>query len=109
MSQHDEKLKALLQQWRDIEPPPAFEANVWQRIRSAQLTQSERMPVIAWIWQAIRQPAFSMGVSVAVVIGAMTGFHSAPPPTTTMYAEMGFLSPGTLSGSYARLAAGESR
>lgn len=109
MSQNDEKLKALLQHWREIEPPANFEANVWRRIRLAQTEQPERITLTEWLRRLIWQPAFSVGVAVAVVIGVWGGMRSAPPSTATDYAEVGFLSPGTLAGSYARLAAGESR
>jgi hypothetical protein len=109
MSPNDEKLKALLQQWRDIAPPANFEANVWRQIRLAQARQAARITIAEWLRRLVWQPAFSVGVAVAVVIGVWGGMHSAPPSTATHYAEVGFLSPGTLAGSYARLAGGESR
>ena len=35
MNQNDDKLSALLKQWREIEPRGNFEANVWRQIRTA--------------------------------------------------------------------------
>src|SRR6266481_1385226 len=41
MNQNDNRLSALLKQWRDIEPPPNFEANVWRQIRVAAVPAVE--------------------------------------------------------------------
>src|ERR1043166_4010163 len=39
MNQHNDKLRALLRQWREIEPRGNFEASVWRRIWKAAARQ----------------------------------------------------------------------
>jgi len=102
-------LNQLLRHWRDIEPPGNFEANVWRRIRRASAEQPVRVNLTNWLRDLVWQPAFAVAIAMAVVIGVTGGMRSASTPTTTTATEVGFLSPGTLAGSYARLAAGVSR
>jgi hypothetical protein len=83
---NDPELSKLLRQWRDLEPPGNFEANVRRRIR---LATPESKPI--WLWR----PAFA-AVALSVVIGASAGILSFSRP----HSEMEFLSPGTLAGSY---------
>src|ERR1035438_1561092 len=58
MNQNDNKLRALLKQWRDIEPQGNFEANVWRRIRVAADQHPERMSVLDAIGRLLWQPAW---------------------------------------------------
>jgi anti-sigma factor RsiW len=103
MNGNDDKLKALLRQWRDIEPKTNFEANVWRRIRLAE--QPENRSIIGWLQRLIWQPAFSVvtAIAVAALVGAWSGTRSAPQSTAQEQSELGFLSSGTLAGSYAQL------
>lgn len=104
----DDQLSALLRQWRDIEAPGNFEANVWRRIRLAQAEPPARITLAEWLRQLVWQPAFSVGVALAIVIGAVGGMRAAPVPATRAHPEVGFLSAGTLAGGYTQLIAGDS-
>ena len=105
MNGYDDKLKALLKQWRDIEPKANFEANVWRRIRLAEAEQPESVTIVGWLQRLLWQPAFSVvaAVAVAVAVGAWGGVRSAPQRPDRQQSELGFLSTGTLAGSYAHL------
>ena len=106
MNNQDDKLRALLKQWGDIEPRTGFEANVWRRIRQAQAAEPERVTIAEWFRRGWWQPAWAVtaAVTVSVVIGTAAGLRTAPQPATTARQEMGFLSAGTLAGGYAKLA-----
>ncbi len=105
MNGHDDRLRALLRQWRDIEPPANFEANVRRRIR---LTQSEEPERITWAaaWQRLLWRP-SLAVAVAVVVSASVSFWAKPAGPARM--ELGFLSAGTLTGGYLQATAKEAR
>ena len=111
MNQNDDKLRALLKQWRDIEPSGNFEANVWRRIRLAEAPEPARITFIELLRRLVTQPAWS--VAVAVVIGLTAGIWggvaSVPRQQDTSKAELQFLASGTLAGSYAQMAAKETR
>lgn len=109
MSQDDKKLSALLKEWRDIEPSGSFEADVRRRIRLAQAEEPELISVSDWLRWLFRQPAFSTAVAVAIVIGAIGGMRSNQRSRSAPHPEVGFLSSGTLAGSYAQLVTGDSR
>ena len=96
MNENDEQLKALLQQWREIEPRGDFESAVWRRIRLAEAGK----PARGWWWDWLPHPA--LATVAAVVIGAAIGvaggaFSVAPSRG------IGLLGPDTLAGSYVRL------
>lgn len=96
MNDYDDKLHALLRQWRDIEPAGSFEANVWRRIR-----QSARPEPVGWRdW--LPQPAWGLAaaVIVGVVVGAGSGWLAAP--VTPAAEQLGFLAPQTLTGALRR-------
>jgi len=103
MSGNDDKLKTLLKQWREIDPKTNFEANVWRRIRLAE--QSEQATITGWLQRLLWQPEFSVvaAIAVAVAIGAWGGVRSTPQSMVERPTELGFLSSGTLAGSYAQL------
>jgi hypothetical protein len=88
---NDEQLKALLQQWQDIEPAGNFEINVRRRIRLAPPS-----PPPTWLWR----PALAAALALGVIIGSSAGILSSGHQR----AEMQFMSAGTLAGGYARLA-----
>ncbi|HVM60753.1 MAG TPA: hypothetical protein VMV72_07785 [Verrucomicrobiae bacterium] len=103
MNQNDDKLRALLRQWRDIEPRGNFEANVWRQIR---LAAAERPARLSLLFEAIGpllwQPAWSVTAALllATVVGLWGGIASTPRHTDAARAELQFMAPGTLTGSY---------
>ena len=111
MNQNDDKLKAWLQQWRDIEPKGNFEANVWRQIRTAAAERPERVSLVEAIGRLLWQPEWSMAVAllVAVAVGVWGGVAFRSPRTDTTKAELQFLAPGTLAGSYLQMETKETR
>ena len=111
MNQHDDKLRALLRRWRDIEPRGHFEANVWRQIRMSAAERRERVSLVEAMERLLRRPAWSVSAAlmVAVVVGIWGGVASAPRQTDASKAELQFLASGTLAGSYLQMGAKESR
>ena len=111
MNQNDDKLRALLQQWRDIEPKGNFETNVWRQIRTAAAERAERVSLVEAIGRLLWQPGWSVALAlfVAVVVGVWGGVASMSPRTDTTKAELQFLSSGTLAGSYLQMGTKETR
>lgn len=109
MNQNDDKLRALLKQWRDIEPQGNFEANVWRRIRVAAEPHPERVSLIEAIGRLLWQPAWSVAAALfmAALVGVWGGVATMSRPADTSRAELQFLAPGTLAGSYLQGAAKE--
>ena len=106
MNQHDEKLSALLKQWRDIEPKANFEANVLRRIRLAQAPEAERIAGIELWRRLFSQPVLVRAAAVIVagmIVGATAGVVSAPRPLAQAHSDFGFLSGATLAGGYLKL------
>ena len=111
MNQNDDKLSALLKKWRDIEPRGNFESNVWRQIRTAAEPAVETVNWIDLIGRLLWQPAWSVvaAMVVAVIVGVWGGIASVPRPIDRPTAELQFLSPGTLAGSYLQSSAKELR
>jgi hypothetical protein len=111
MNQNDDKLRALLKQWRDIEPSGNFEANVWRRIRVTADRRPERISLIDAIGWLLWQPVWSVAVALflAVLVGAWGGIASTSRPADTSLVELQFMARGTLAGSYLQGTAKESR
>jgi hypothetical protein len=111
MKQNDDKLNVLLKQWRDVEPPASFEANVWRQIRTSRAEQPERVSLVDLIGRLLWQPAWSMAAALAVaaIVGIWGGVASAPRHQDASKAELQFLSSGTLAGSYLQMATKEAR
>ena len=111
MNQKDDKLSALLKKWRDIEPRGNFEANVWRQIRTAAEPAVETVNWIDLIGRLLWQPAWSVvaAMVVAVIVGVWGGIASVPRPIDRPTAELQFLSPGTLAGSYAQMPSKEAK
>lgn len=111
MNQNDEKLSALLKQWRGIEPKANFETDVWRRIRSAQTEEPERVSLIDLLRQLLWRPtlAVSTAAIVSVMIGLSGGLLTASKSTMTARSEMRFMSAGTLAGGYVQLTAERGR
>jgi hypothetical protein len=111
MNQNDDSLRALLKQWREIEPRGNFEANVWRQIRVAAEPAVETANWIDLIGRLLWHPAWSVvaAMVVALVVGVWGGIASAPRPIDRPTAELQFLSPGTLAGSYTQMPAKETK
>ncbi|MGD1018097.1 MAG: hypothetical protein ABSA12_02135 [Verrucomicrobiia bacterium] len=109
MNENDDKLRALLRQWRDIEPQGNFEADVWRRIRVAAAVYPERVSLIEAMGRLLWQPAWSVAAAlfVAALVGVWGGVATTSRPADTSRAELQFLAPGTLAGSYLQGAAKE--
>lgn len=101
----------LLKKWRDIEPKANFEANVWRRIRASRAEQSERVNLIDLIGRLLWQPAWSLAAAlvVALAVGIWGGVVSVPHRADASKAELQFLAPGTLAGSYLQMGVKETR
>ena len=110
MNQNDDKLRALLKQWRGIGPKANFEANVWRRIRLAPDKRPLRIGLIETMGQLLCQPAWSVAAAllVATLVGVWGGVVSTPRQTNTTQTELQFLGSGTLAGSYLQTAVKES-
>ena len=102
MNQNDKKLRALLRQWRDIEPRGNFEANVWRQIRLAADKRPTRLSLFEAMGRLLWQPAWSVAAAVllATFVGVWGGVASVPRRTDAARAELQFMAPGTLTGSY---------
>jgi hypothetical protein len=111
MNQNDDKLRALLRQWRDIEPRGSFEANVWRQIRTAAAERREGMSLVEAIGRLLWQPAWSVAAALvlALALGVWSGVASNPRPADTSGAELQFLASGTLAGSYLEMGGNRSR
>ena len=111
MNQNDDRLRALLKQWREIEPRGNFEANVWRQIRLAAEPTVETVNWIDLIGRLLWQPAWSVvaAMAVALVVGVWGGIASVPRPIDRPTAELQFLSPGTLAGSYTQMPSKETK
>ena len=110
MNQQEDKLEALLHQWRDIEPPVNFQAQVWRRIhRTVAPAETDFIPWLMRQW--LPQPALAAGIAaaMAVVVGVWGGLSTASRPAHHGVAEIGFLGSGTLAGGYLRAASGGER
>jgi hypothetical protein len=107
----DDRLDALLSQWRAIEPAADFEAGVWRRIRSAAAAEPHGLTLIDimrdWI---VPQPAWSSAIAAAaaILIGIWAG-SSAPSARAGRQAAEPLLQAQTLAGSYLTMVTGETR
>lgn len=111
MNQNDDKLRALLRRWRDIEPQGNFEANVWRRIHVAADQHPERISLIEAMGRLLWHPAWSVAAAlfVAAVVGVWGGVATTSRPADTSRAELQFMAPGTLTGSYLQGAVKDAR
>jgi hypothetical protein len=107
----DERLTALLSEWKGIEPRGTFHAAVWRRIRVASAAESRGLSLIATVRERmLPKPAWAtaMAVIVAVFIGLWAGF-SGPAPRYANQAGQPLLNRQTLAGSYLAMVEGEAR
>ena len=111
MKRNDDKLDALLKQWRNIEPRGNFEANVWRRIRTSRAEQPGRVTLIELIGGLLWQRAWSVAAAliIAITAGIWGGIASVSRGQDTAKAELQFLAPGTLAGSYLQMTGKETQ
>ena len=106
MNPNEDKLSALLKQWRPIEPPASFETDVWRRLRLAQTAAPTPVSLVDLLRQLWQRPALAISAAamVSVLIGVSAGLLTASRPVPSARSEMQFLSAGTLAGGYVQLA-----
>jgi len=108
MNGNDDKLKALLRQWQDIEPRAGFEVSVWRRIRANRADRTDRVTLIEVIGRWLWRPATAVAVTIvaSVIIGSSAGALSGRRAASIMPGELQFLGSGTLAGGYVRASSG---
>jgi hypothetical protein len=102
MSNQDEQLHRLLQQWKAIEPPANFDAQVWQRIQAGTDHRTVRPTLTGWLRDLLPRPAFALPAAVVLglIIGIGSGLFSVPVRPHTE--QLSFLAPDTLAGALRR-------
>ena len=103
----DDKLNKVLRQWRDIEPSANFEAHVHRRIHLAAAEEPEWISIVEWAHRLMWRPALAAVAAVIVVtsiIGSSAGVLTTRRTVSMGNSEMQFLSAGTLTGGYIKLA-----
>ena len=71
MNPNDDKLRALLNQWRGIEPKASFETDVWRRLRLAQTAEPARVSLFDLLRQMLWRP--TLAVSMAAIVSVLLG------------------------------------
>jgi hypothetical protein len=107
----DERLSALLQQWKSVEPQADFEAAVWRRIRADRVAdRGRRRFVESWREWLAPLPAWVNVAAAAagIVVGIGMGFSMAAAPGGRQ-ADEPLLHPQTLAGSYLTMATGRTQ
>ena len=106
----DERLSALLRQWKGTEPTAAFKAAVWRRIRTASAQETYALPEItlrprwsvlraAWANAATVAAGIVIGVGLALFAPAREGGRTHEP----------LVQSHTLAGAYVALVTGGNR
>ena len=100
----DERLSALLSQWRAVEPGPGFEAAVWRRIRAVPAAQPAGL-WDRWLDWFLPHPVWAgaAAASVAMAIGLLAGLATPGHARAGGHETHALLQPGTLMGAYAAL------
>ena len=102
MSNPDKPLHDVLQSWKADAPGPAFNDQVWRRIRTASAPSGGG--VLLWLHL---HPAWTgaLAASFAIVAGALAGLATPVPPDPRADAEALFRG-STLAASYLSLVSG---
>ena len=107
----DERLSALLEQWKGLEPRANFEAAVWRRIRTASAPEQRRLPLVITLrdW-FVPRPAWAsaMAAAAGIVVGVGLAF-STPAARDGRQADEPLLHSQTLAGSYLTMMTGGTR
>lgn len=107
----NERLTALLHEWRGIEPRPDFETTVWRRIHTASAPEQRRFPVVTTLREwFVPRPAWvnAMTAAAGVAVGVGLAFY-APAAHDGGQAAAPLLHAQTLAGSYIMMVTGETR
>jgi len=100
----DERLRALMSQWRAVDPSTDFEAAVWRRIRAVPAAQPSGLwdRRLGWF---LTHPVWAgaAAASVAMAIGLLAGLATPGHARAGGHETHALLQPGTLMGAYAAL------
>ncbi len=107
----DERLSALLREWKGWEPSSGFEVAVWRRIRSASVPEQRRLPVIELLREwFVPRPVWANALAAAAGIAIGIGLaFSIPGARDRRQNDLPLLSSQTLSGSYLAMVTGGTR
>ena len=106
---NDEKLSKLLKSWQNMEPTPAFESNVWRRIRQLPVEQQDRFSLRRFLpeWPNMR-PAYAAAAALIGIVAGLTCAMAIPAPSQNLHNNLFKPLPErSLSASYVQLVGGE--
>lgn len=107
----DERLTALLHEWRGVEPQANFEAAVWRRIRAVPTPEQRRLSM-GEAWREWFGPRLVWVNAIAAAAGVVIGVGLAFSGTglrDDRHANEPLLHSETLAGSYLAMMTGETR
>lgn len=107
----EDRLEAVLREWKELHPPANFEAMVWRRIRTVPVSEPLWIRFAGSLRDALLfQPAqvTAVAASLAILVGVWVGLR-APAGTDRHLAEEPLLHSRTLAGSYLAMATGVNR
>jgi hypothetical protein len=97
----NERLSALLHEWKDIEPQANFEAAVWRRIRAVSTPEQRRFTTATTLEWFTPHPVWvnAMAVAAGIAVGVGLAF-STPAMRDIHQTDETLLRSQTLAGSY---------
>lgn len=107
----DDRLSALLQEWKGIEPRANFETAVWRRIRTVSVLESQGQSLVDILRDCILpHPVWvnALAAMAAIMVGVLAGF-SVPSARDGRQTAEPLLHSQTLAGSYLAMASGDTR
>ncbi len=105
----DKRLSSLLQEWRPVEPSPAFSTAVWRRIRPDSMPEPKGLPALFLLLDKFlpqRAWVAAAAVAVAVIMGVWAGLPS-PAERESHWISEPLLQPQTLTGAYLAMTTGD--
>ena len=107
----DERLSALLHEWKEMEPRANFEADVRRRIRAASMPSRLGLVVLTVLreWLVPRPAWVSAAAAAAGVVAGVGLAFSAPAARDGRQTPEPLMSSKALAGSYLALATGGTR
>ena len=109
MSINDDKLGKMLKMWLEIETSPAFEQNVWRRIRQLPKESANQISFgdLIFSWLSVR-PAYAATVIVAgVIVGFSLALTVQVPSSSSGDKIFKSFPDRSLSASFIQLAGGK--